>query len=105
MARLRSIVFLLCAAGAAQAQRNDLWANPGLSQRGVAPGEQQMLLRQDLSHCHGAAFESARGIEDEQKRKSLGIALFRRCMADKGWHAREPGRPKPAPKAPRDTSI
>ena len=90
MARLASIVFLLCAAGAAHAQRNELWTNPGLSQRGIQPGEQQIMLRQDMSECHGTAFERARGVEDEQKRK----ALFNRCMAR-----------KPAPKGPRETST
>jgi hypothetical protein len=105
MARLLSLVVLLCAAGAAPAQRNALWANPALSERGVQPGEQQIMLRQDMSECHGTAFERARGIEDEQKRKALGIELFKRCMADKGWHARQPGSRKPAPKAPRETST
>ena len=105
MARLLSLVCLLYAAGTAHAQRNELWNNPGLSQRGIQPGEQQIMLRQDMSECHGTAFERARGIDDEQKRKALGIELFRRCMAGKGWHAREPGPRKPAPKAPRETST
>jgi hypothetical protein len=105
MARLLSLVFLLCAAGAAHAQRHELWTNPGLAQRGIQPGEQQIMLRQDMSECHGTAFERARGVEDEQKRKALGIAIFNRCMAEKGWHAREPGPRKPAPKAPRETST
>jgi len=43
-----------------------------------------------MSKCHGTAFERAREVEDEQKRK----ALFNRCMAR-----------KPAPKAPRETST
>ena len=47
-----------------------------------------------MSKCHGTAFERAREVEDEQKRKALGIALFNRCMAR-----------KPAPKAPRETST
>jgi hypothetical protein len=105
MARVVSLVLLLCTLCAAQAQRNDLWSNPGLSQRGVQPGEQQVMLRQDMSACHGAAFEQARGVEDEQKRKALGIALFKRCMAEKGWYARDPRTPKPAPKAPRETAT
>jgi hypothetical protein len=105
MARLLSLVLLLCAAGAAHAQRNQLWANPGLAQRGIQSGEQQIILRQDMSECHGSAFERARGIEDEQKRKALGIELFKRCMAEKGWYAREPGPRKPAPKAPRETAT
>jgi len=105
MARLLSLVCLLYAAGTAHAQRTELWNNPGLSQRGIQPGEQQIMLRQDMSECHGTAFERARGIDDEQKRKALGIELFKRCMAEKGWHAREPGPRKPAPKAPRETST
>ena len=86
----------------AHAQRNQLWSNPGLSARGVQPGEQQLMLRQDLSACHGAAFEGTRAVEGDEKRKALGVALFNRCMADKGWQAREPRRP--APKAPREIS-
>jgi len=105
MARLLCLVFILCALGAAHAQRNQLWTNPGLAERGVQPGEQQIMLRQDMSECHGTAFERARGVEDEQKRKALGIAIFNRCMAEKGWHAREHGPRKPAPKAPRETST
>ena len=105
MARLLPLVFLVCAAGAAHAQRNELWTNPGLSQRSIQSGEQQILLRQDMSACHGTAFERARGVEDEQKRKALGIALFNRCMAEKGWYAREPAPRKPAPKTPRETST
>ena len=104
---LRSVCFvlLLCAAALAPAQRNDLWSNPGLAQRGISPGEQQLVLRQDLSACHGTAFERARGVEDEQKRKALGIALFKQCMSEKGWHAREAAPGKPAPKAPRETAT
>ena len=86
----------------AHGQRNNLWSNPGLSARGVQAGEQQIMLRQDLSACHGAAFEATRTVEDDEKRKALGIALFNRCMAEKGWQAREPRRP--APKAPREIS-
>ncbi|HYR34575.1 MAG TPA: hypothetical protein VEQ87_09825 [Burkholderiales bacterium] len=103
MARLSYLLLLLCAT--AYAQRNELWANPGLAERGVQPGEQQIMLRQDMSQCHGTAFERARGIEDEQKRKALGIALFKQCMAEKGWYARQPGTRKPAPKAPRETAT
>jgi hypothetical protein len=105
MARLLIVVLFLCAAGAAWAQRNSLWANPGLSERSIPPGEQRLLLRQDMSQCHGVAFDGARGVEDEQKRKALGVALFNRCMADKGWVVREPGTRKPAPKAPREAST
>src|SRR5258708_15857401 len=104
MARFLSLVFLLYAAGAAHAQRNALWTNPGLSQRGIQPSEQQLMLRQDMSECHGTAFERARGVEDEQKRKALGIALFNGCMAQKGWHVRDPRPPNPPPKAPRETA-
>jgi len=105
MARLFSLVVLVCAAGISYAQRNELWANPGLSERGIQPGEQQLLLRKDMSECHGTAFERAHGIEDEQKRKALGIELFKRCMAEKGWHARQPEPRKPPPKGPRETST
>jgi hypothetical protein len=105
MARLFSLVFLLCAAGISYAQRNELWANPGLSERGIQPGAQQLLLRKDMSECHGTAFERAHGIEDEHKRKALGIELFKRCMAEKGWHARQPEPRKPAPKGSRETST
>ena len=85
----------------AHVQCNELWSNPGLSQRGIQSGEQQIMLRQDMSKCHGTAFERAREVEDEQKRK----ALFNRCMAEKGWYAREPAPRKPAPKTPRETST
>jgi hypothetical protein len=105
MARVLSLLGFFCAVSIAHAQRSDLWSNPGLSQRGVQPGEQQIMLRQDMSACHGAAFEQARGVEDEQKRKALGIALFKRCMAEKGWYARDPRTRKPPPKAPRETAT
>ena len=105
MVRFFFLVIVLCAAGAAHAQRNDIWNNPGLSQRGVQYGEQQIILRQDMAHCHGSAFEHARGVDDEQKRKALGVELFNRCMAEKGWYARGPGPRKPAPKAPRETAT
>jgi hypothetical protein len=98
MAWLLSIVVLF----SAHAQRNEVWSNPGLSARGVQTGEQQLILRQDMSACHGTAFEGTRALEDGEKRKALGVALFNRCMADKGWQAREPRRP--APKAPREIS-
>src|SRR5947207_853222 len=104
MARLSLLVFLLCSAGALHAQRNELWANPRLSERGIQPGEQQLMLRQDMSGCHGTAFDSARGVEDDHKRKAIGIELFKRCMAEKGWHTRQPGSRKSAPKAPREAS-
>src|SRR6185503_14986297 len=103
MSRALFLLFLVCSAAAAQ--RNELWANPGLTQRGVQAGEQQLMLRQDMSACHGTAFERARGVEDEQKRKALGIALFKQCMADKGWQASEPKVRKPAPKVPKETST
>jgi hypothetical protein len=105
LARLFSLVFLLCAAGVSHAQRNELWANPGLSGRGIQPGEQQLMLRKDMSECHSTAFERARSIEDEEKRKALGIELFKRCMADKGWYARQPEPRKPPPKTTRETST
>lgn len=105
MMRLLAIAIALGAAGAAHAQRNDIWNNPGLSQRGIQYGEQQIILRQDMAQCHGSAFERTRGIEDEHKRKALGIELFNRCMAEKGWYARGPGPRKPAPKAPSETAT
>jgi|SRR5262245_3237261 len=105
MARLCSLVFLVCAAGISYAQRNDLWANPALSERGIQPAEQQLMLRQDMSECHSTAFERARGIQDEEKRKALGIELFKRCMAEKGWYARQPEPRKPAPKTTRETAT
>ena len=104
MSRILWLAFLLSAP--ALAQRNDMWSNPGLSQRGVPVEEQRLTLRQDMSHCHGAAFDRTREVEDAEKRKALGVALFRRCMAEKGWSAREPGQQrKPATKAPRETST
>lgn len=93
---------VLCAvllSGNALGQRNDLWSNPALTQRGVQAGEQQIVLRRDLSACHGAAFEGARAIEDEEKRKARGVALFQRCMAEKGWRSSRSRPEKPAPKA------
>jgi hypothetical protein len=105
MARTFCFMLLLCMAAAAAAQRNDLWSNRGLAERGVSPAEQQLVLRQDMSACHGTAFERARAVEDEQKRKALGIAIFKQCMADKGWYARESAPRKPAPKAPRETAT
>jgi len=105
MTRALSIVFLLCVAGAAAAQRNQLWSNPALAARAVPPAEQQIILRQDMAHCHGAAFEGTRQVPDEDKRKSLGLALFRRCMAEKGWSARDPATSRPAPKAPRPATT
>ena len=71
----------------------------------MPPAEQQMILRQDMAHCHGAAFEGTREVPDEDKRKSVGLALFRRCMAEKGWSARDPAAPRPPPKAPRPATT
>lgn len=105
MARFLPFVVVLCTAGAVHAQRNELWNNPGLSQNGVQFAEQQIILRQDMAHCHGSAFEGTREIQDDQKRKALGVQLFNRCMADKGWHVRDPAPRKPAPKAPRETAT
>jgi hypothetical protein len=82
MPRALSLLVLLCAAAPVAGQRNDLWSNPGLTQRGLQPGEQQIALRRDLSACHGAAFEGARALQDEEKKKALGVALFKRCMAE-----------------------
>jgi hypothetical protein len=105
MRRYLILVMVLSAAGAAHAQRNELWNNPGLSQNGVQFGEQQIILRQDMAHCHGTAFEGTREIQDEQKRKALGVQLFNRCMGEKGWYARDPAPRKPAPKGPRETAT
>ena len=99
MAWLLSFVIVFSAHG----QRNEVWSNPGLSARGVQPGEQQLMLRQDMSACHGAAFEGTRGVEDEQKRKAAGVQLFRLCMAEKGWQVRQPRNPEP--KAPARESA
>jgi hypothetical protein len=44
-------------------------------------------------------------MEDEQKRKALGVAVFKQCMADKGWHASEPKVRKPAPRVPKESST
>ena len=100
----RFLILLLFSVNA-YAQRNDLWSNPGLTQRGVQAGEQQIVLRRDLSACHGAAFEGARTLEDEEKKKALGVALFRRCMAEKGWQSNRSAPDKAGPKAPRPTAI
>jgi hypothetical protein len=97
-------ILVVLYATATHAQRNEIWNNPGLSQRGMQYGEQQVILRQDMAECHGKAFERAREAEDEQKRKALGVELFNHCMAEKGWYARGPGPRKPAPKAPRETA-
>jgi len=105
MARAIGFVLLLCVAALASAQRNDLWSNPGLAERGIQPAEQQLMLRQDMSACHGLAFERANGVQDEEKRKALGVALFKQCMSEKGWHARQTAPRKPAPKAPRETAT
>ena len=103
MARLLALLVFVSAS--ALAQRNQLWSNPSLAGRAVPPAEQQIILRQDMAHCHGAAFEGTREVPDEDKRKSLGLALFRRCMAEKGWSARDPAAPRPAPKAPRPATT
>jgi hypothetical protein len=105
MVRFVYLMIVLLATGSAQAQKNDIWNNPGLSERGIQYGEQQIILRQDMSHCHGSAYDKAREIADEQKRKALGIQLFNHCMAEKGWSAREAKPRKPAPKAPRETAT
>lgn len=102
MARVLILSMLLCAS-VAHAQRSQLWVNRGLSGRGVDIGEQQMILRQDLSACHGSAFEGSRGVEDDAKRKALGVAMFNRCMDDKGWEPREP-RKAPS-KKPKETAA
>ncbi|HET7669777.1 MAG TPA: hypothetical protein VFK84_05195 [Burkholderiales bacterium] len=91
MAWLLSLMVALSAYG----QRNEVWSNPALTARGVPGGEQQLMLRQDMSACHGAAFEGTRAVEDGEKRKALGVALFNRCMVEKGWQSREPRRPAP----------
>jgi len=105
MTRALCLALLLCTAPMAAAQRNELWSNPRLAERGASPGEQQLVLRQDMSACHGSAFERTRGVEDEQKRRALGIALFNECMAQKGWSSRQPLAPDRAPKARRATST
>jgi hypothetical protein len=96
---------VLIAAGAAHAQRNEVWRNPGLSGQGLQSGEMQVILRQDSTHCHGMAFEGARQIGDEDKRRALGKELFVRCMAEKGWFASTPERPKAPLKPPRETAT
>ena len=101
----RVLALLLLISPAAMAQRDQVWSNATLTARGVQAGEQQAVLRRDLSQCHGAAFEGTRAIEDEEKRKARGVALFKRCMAEKGWTSRDPAAPRPAPKAPRETST
>ena len=98
MARSLIVLFLAFAA-TAHAQRHQLWANRGLSERGVDIGEQQMILRQDLSACHASAYETTRAVQDEAKRKALGVAMFNRCMDDKGWAPRDP-QPRKAPAKP-----
>jgi hypothetical protein len=101
----RTLLLLLVLSPAALAQRSEVWSNAGLTARGMQGAEQQVMLRKDMSQCHGAAFEGTRGVEDEQSRKARGVALFRRCMAEKGWTSRDPAAPKPAPKAPRPTTT
>ena len=94
----RTLLFLLVLSPAALAQRSEVWSNAALTARGLQTAEQQVVLRQDMSQCHGAAFEGARAIPDEEQRKARGVALFRRCMAEKGWTSRGAAAPKPAPK-------
>lgn len=101
----RMAVLLLLLSAPATAQRNDVWSNPGLTSRGVQAGEQQLMLRQHMSQCHGAAFEGTRGVREEEKRKQLGVALFKRCMAERGWTSRDAAAPKPATKSPKPTST
>ena len=106
MVRFLSLVAVLLVSGAGLAQKNEVWNNPGLSQRGIQYGEQQLILRQDMSHCHGSAFDKAREVTDEHKRKALGVQLFKHCMAEKGWFPREAKKPsKPEPKGPRETAT
>jgi hypothetical protein len=101
----RALLLLLLLSPAAMAQRSELWSNAGLTARGVQAAEQQVMLRKDMSQCHGAAFEGTRGMDDEPSRQARGVALFRRCMAEKGWTSRDASAPKPAPKAPKATST
>jgi len=101
MLRFCTVAFLVCVP-LAHAQTR-IWVNPGLTERGLQIGEQQIALRQDMSECHGSAFEQTRRVEDEQKRKTLGVAVFNRCMSDKGWLARDPAPRKP-PK-PKETAT
>jgi hypothetical protein len=104
MIRVLTMAFLVCTA-TAHAQRAQIWVNPGLTERGLQIGEQQIVLRQDMSQCHGSAFEQTRPVEDEHKRKTLGVAVFHRCMADKGWLARDPAPRKTPPKAQKETAT
>lgn len=101
----RTLLLLLVLSPAALAQRSEVWSNAGLTARGLQAAEQQVVLRKDMSQCHGAAFEGARGMADEASRKARGVALFRRCMAEKGWTSRDRAAPKPAPKTPQPTST
>ena len=104
MARFLLLAILL-GASLAQAQRHQLWVNRGLTGRGIDVGEQQMILRQDLSACHGSAFEGSRSVQDEGKRKALGIAMFNRCMDDKGWEPRDPAPRKSPEKDKKETAT
>ena len=122
MVRFLPLMIVLLATGSAQAQKNEVWNNPGLSQRGMQYGEQQVILRQDLAHCHGSAFEKSRAAvppessstlsqgaqesERERKRTALAVEFFNHCMAEKGWFPREAKKPsKPEPKGPRETAT
>ena len=99
------VLFLLLVSSTALAQRNEIWSNAGLTARGVQAPGQQLMLRRDMSQCHAASFEGTRSLDDEESRKARGVALFRRCMAEKGWTSRDPAAPRPAPKAPKQTST
>jgi hypothetical protein len=95
------VVFLLLGTASAQPDRG--WTNPQLSERGVEPGAQRILLRRDLAQCHATAFERARGIDDEEKRTAAVMDLFNRCMAGKGWTGLMPETSASGPaSAPRD---
>ena len=101
--RLPSVLFLVLAT-AAHAQTR-IWVNPGLTERGLQIGEQQIMLRQDMSECHGNAFEQTRRVEDEHKRNTLGVAAFNRCMSDKGWLGRDPAPRRAPSKGPPGTAT
>ena len=49
----RTLLLLLIPA--ALAQRSEVWSNAGLTARGMQGAEQQVMLRKDMSQCHGAA--------------------------------------------------
>jgi hypothetical protein len=101
----RSFIVLFFLAFTVAHAQTKIWVNPSLTERGLQIGEQQIALRQDMSECHGSAFEQTRKVEDEHKRKALGVAVFNRCMSDKGWLARDPAPRKAAPKTPKETAT